>query len=130
MIQTKQLVVNPNYNSELPEKVGNQPMMWQWNPLNRSLQSGDMVEFLCNGRGRGGHVRVLAKRTDMKLWQRYMLWLCGFYAIVIVSITAVGVFSAGLPIASLVLELGKILAFPWTMSAIAGVVAIGLKDVE
>lgn len=73
---------------------------------------------------------MLAEVQIMKLWQRYMLWLCGFYAIIIVSITAVGVFSAGLPIASLVLELGKILAFPWTMSAIAGVVAIGLKDTE
>ena len=66
----------------------------------------------------------------MKLWQRYMLWLCGFYAIVIAAITAVGVISAGLPVFELMLGLGKILAFPWTMSAIAGVVAIGLKDVE
>lgn len=59
-----------------------------------------------------------------------MLWLCGFYAILIAAITAVGALGAGLPVASLILGLGKILAFPWTMSAIAGVVAIGLKDVE
>lgn len=65
MIQTKQLITNPNYNSVLPEKAGNHPMMWQWNPLNRSLLPGDMVEFLCNGRGRGGHVRVLAKVTKV-----------------------------------------------------------------
>lgn len=59
-----------------------------------------------------------------------MLWLCGFYAILIAVVTVVGVFSAGLPLVALVLELAGMLVFPWTMSAIAGVVAIGLKDTE
>lgn len=66
----------------------------------------------------------------MKLWQRYMLWLCSFYAIMIAAVTVAAVVGAGLPVFSTVSELAKILIFPWTMSSIAGVVAIGLKDIE
>lgn len=65
MMQAKQLVPNPAFNPALAENSGNRPMMWLYRPLGRALQDGDMVEFLCNGRGRGSHVRVLAKVTKV-----------------------------------------------------------------
>ena len=43
----------------------NRPMIWKFEDANRPLQVGDHVEFLCNGRGRGGHVRVFAKVTKV-----------------------------------------------------------------
>lgn len=66
-MKTKQLVANPNYNPALPKDIGNQPMKWQYAPLERNLQQGDVVSFLCNGRGRGGHVQVFAKVTKVNL---------------------------------------------------------------
>lgn len=71
MIQTKELVPDPTYNPSLPINLGinpgplNRPNMWQYRDADRNLRVGDMVEFLCNGRGRGGHVRVFAKVTKV-----------------------------------------------------------------
>ena len=65
MVKTKQLVPNPAYDPGLGRGVSNQPMMWEFGTLERQLQAGDLVEFLCNGRGRGGHVRVFAKVTKV-----------------------------------------------------------------
>lgn len=64
-MQAKQLIPNPAYDPGLGRGISNQPMKWDFKPLGRQLQAGDMVEFLCNGRGRGGHVRVFAKVTKV-----------------------------------------------------------------
>jgi hypothetical protein len=71
MIQTKELVPNPLFNPALPVNWGmtpgqlNRPNQWEYKDAGRGLQVGDMVEFLCNGRGRGGHVRVFAQVTKV-----------------------------------------------------------------
>jgi hypothetical protein len=71
MIQTKELVPDPTFDPSLPINYGmgpgklNRPKMWLYKDAERPLQSGDMVEFLCNGRGRGNHVRVFAKVTKV-----------------------------------------------------------------
>jgi hypothetical protein len=64
-IKFKELIANPNYKPELPKDIGNQPLKWNFRLAGRNLQQGDVVEFLCNGRGRGGHHRVLAKVTKV-----------------------------------------------------------------
>jgi hypothetical protein len=61
MVKTKQLIPNPDYNPALPKDWNNQPFRWQFSDAGRNIQQGDVVEFLCNGRGRGGHVRVFAR---------------------------------------------------------------------
>lgn len=66
MIQTKQLHPNPKFNPALPEDwMTNRPLVWRFENAERNLREGDHVEFLCNGRGRGGHVRVFAKVTKV-----------------------------------------------------------------
>lgn len=68
MIQTKQLHPNPKFNPALPEDwLTNRPLVWRFENAERNLRAGDVVEFLCNGRGRGGHVRVFAKVTKVNL---------------------------------------------------------------
>jgi len=70
MIKQKELVNNPEFNPGLPinhvssGKI-NRPNIWKFGDANRNLQVGDIVEFLCNGRGRGGHVCVHAKVTKV-----------------------------------------------------------------
>lgn len=58
----KSIVPNPAYN---PADKNSRPNIWHHEPANRNLQVGDVVEFLCNGRGRGNHVRVHAKVTKV-----------------------------------------------------------------
>ncbi len=71
MMKQKQLIPNPAFNPELPINWGmssgeiNRPRIWEYKDLDRPLQPGDHVEFLCNGRGRGGHVRVFAVVTKV-----------------------------------------------------------------
>jgi len=66
MIQQKEMIPNPDYNPDLPtEWTKNRPLIWKFSDPERNLQAGDVVEFLCNGRGRGGHVRVFAKVTKV-----------------------------------------------------------------
>lgn len=43
----------------------NRPLVWRFENAERNLRVGDHVEFLCNGKGRGGHVRVFAKVTKV-----------------------------------------------------------------
>ena len=38
---------------------------WKYEDANRSLMVGDVIEFTCNGSGRGGHYRVLAVVTKV-----------------------------------------------------------------
>lgn len=70
MIQTKQLVPDPTFDPSLPVNyMGpgkiNREKMWKYETLGRPLQAGDLVEFLCNGRGRGNHLRVHARITKV-----------------------------------------------------------------
>jgi len=71
MIQQKELVPDPTYVPSLPINYGtgpgpiNRPRMWKYSDAPQGLTVGDMVEFLCNGRGRGNHVRVFAKVTKV-----------------------------------------------------------------
>jgi hypothetical protein len=72
MIKQKELVANPAFNPHLPvswDGLGpgglNRPNLWKYGDANRNLRVNDIVEFLCNGRGRGGHVRVFAKVTKV-----------------------------------------------------------------
>lgn len=71
MIRFKELIPNPEYDPTKPVNNGsspgplNRPIVWHYREADRNLQNGDVVEFLCNGRGRGGHVRVLAKVTKV-----------------------------------------------------------------
>ncbi len=65
MIKQRELVPNPAYNPELPRDWNNIPQLWKFSEAGRNLQVGDVVEFLCNGRGRGGHVRVFATVTKV-----------------------------------------------------------------
>lgn len=39
---------------------------WKYGSTEASLKVGDRVQFLCNGRGRGGHYRVTAFVTKIK----------------------------------------------------------------
>lgn len=64
-IRTKRRVPNPNYDAEKPLTWENQPQMWEYGYLGRPLFAGDVVEFLCNGKGRGGHCRVFATVTKV-----------------------------------------------------------------
>jgi hypothetical protein len=61
-IYFKSLIANPNHN---PEDKNSHPFKWHHELANRNLQVGDVVEFLCNGRGRGGHHRVFARVTKV-----------------------------------------------------------------
>ena len=67
MIKQKELIPDPEFDPSRPVNymgVGserNREFMWKFSDANRSLREGDHVEFLCNGKGRGGHVRVFAK---------------------------------------------------------------------
>ena len=65
MIKQKELVPNPAYDPSRPRDWHNIPTQWKFSDAARNLQVGDHVEFLCNGRGRGGHVRVFAKVTKV-----------------------------------------------------------------
>lgn len=71
MIMQRELVQNPDFNPALPANWGgvpgtvNRPNLWKYSEAGRNLQPGDVVEFLCNGRGRGNHVRVFAKVTKV-----------------------------------------------------------------
>lgn len=71
MIMQREIVPNPNFNPELPVNWGgapgqvNRPSEWKYTEAGRNLQVGDIVEFLCNGRGRGNHLRVHAKVTKV-----------------------------------------------------------------
>lgn len=64
-IQIKQIVMNPDYNPALPKDPNNREFHWDYQPVNRPLQEGDVVEFLCNGRGRGNHLRVRVRVTKV-----------------------------------------------------------------
>ncbi len=70
-IKIREIVPNPAFDAALPINYGitggklNRPNQWEYRDAGRNLQVGDMVEFLCNGRGRGGHVRVFAKVTKV-----------------------------------------------------------------
>jgi hypothetical protein len=77
MIKSKQIVPNPAFNPELPvnhsgygpngfdTKVINRPLIWKFADVTRPLQPGDVVEFLCSGRGRGNHLCVHARVTKV-----------------------------------------------------------------
>lgn len=39
---------------------------WTYSEPTEPLKVGDVVEFKCNGRGRGGHYSVTATVTDIK----------------------------------------------------------------
>ncbi len=70
MIKQKELIPNPAFNPALPVNfmgpgVVNTKSLWKYGDANRNLRVGDVVEFLCNGRGRGGHVCVHAKVTKV-----------------------------------------------------------------
>lgn len=64
MIRTKQLVANPEYNPDLPKSITNQNLKWEYGYAD-GLKVGDVVVFLCNGRGRGGHFQVTARVTKV-----------------------------------------------------------------
>ena len=70
MIKQKELVPNPAFDPTLPvnymgPKAINTKSVWKYSDAERPLREGDVVEFLCNGRGRGGHVCVHAKVTKV-----------------------------------------------------------------
>ena len=65
MIKQKEIVPNPDYNPALPKDWNNRDFLWKFSDVNRPLREGDVVEFLCSGHGRGGHVRVFAKVTKV-----------------------------------------------------------------
>lgn len=74
-MKTKRLVPNPAFKPELPVNCGygpdgydpkliNKPTVWEYKEATQ-LNVGDHVEFLCNGRGRGGHHTVFAMVTKV-----------------------------------------------------------------
>jgi len=66
MIKQKELIPDPAFNPALPKDwMTNRPLMWKFSDVTRPLRDGDVVEFLCSGRGRGGHVCVHAKVTKV-----------------------------------------------------------------
>jgi len=66
MIKQVELVPDPAFNPELPVNwETNPPRMWKFSDAGRDLRVGDVVKFLCNGRGRGGHVAVHARVTKV-----------------------------------------------------------------
>jgi len=71
MIKQKEMIPDPEFDPSRPVNymgVGaerNRQFIWKFSDVNRPLREGDVVEFLCNGRGRGGHVRVFAKVTKV-----------------------------------------------------------------
>ena len=71
MIKQKELIPDPAFDPLRPVNymgVGaelNRPLMWKFSDAGRNLREDDVVEFLCNGRGRGGHVRVFARVTKV-----------------------------------------------------------------
>src|SRR4051812_43004560 len=75
-IRTKQRVVNPDHN---PEDPNSRPFVWQYEYLGRPLLAGDVVEFLCSGRGRGNHLRVLARVTKVNRKTFKAIELPGYY---------------------------------------------------
>jgi hypothetical protein len=62
MIRTKELIPRIGY---VPGDKMSTPLTWKYSDAGRDLRVGDVVEFLCNGRGRGGHVCVHAKVTKV-----------------------------------------------------------------
>src|SRR3954462_12082748 len=62
MLRIKKMVPNPQYDPAVPHP---QPFIWEYKDADRDLQIGDVVHFLCNGRGRGGHYRVTARVTKV-----------------------------------------------------------------
>lgn len=62
MIKTKQLIPNPNYDVFNQNSMKN---IWKFSDAERELQLGDVVNFRCNGRGRGGHFNVTARITKV-----------------------------------------------------------------
>lgn len=71
MIKQKECIPSPNFDPTRPVNymgwgpTHNPEFIWKFSDANRNLQKGDVVEFLCNGRGRGGHVRVFAEVTKV-----------------------------------------------------------------
>jgi len=66
MILQKEMIPNPDHNPDLPtDWAKNRPLIWKFSDAGRPLQPGDVVEFLCNGRGRGGHLCVHARVTKV-----------------------------------------------------------------
>ena len=71
MIKQKELIPNPAFDPTRPinytdvRAALNRQFIWKFSDANRALREGDVVEFLCNGRGRGGHVHVHAKVTKV-----------------------------------------------------------------
>lgn len=66
MIKQKEMVPDPNYNPALPKGLmTNRPLMWKFSDVDRPLREGDVVEFLCSGRGRGNHLCVHARVTKV-----------------------------------------------------------------
>jgi hypothetical protein len=61
-IYFKRLIPNPAYN---PNDKNSRPDKWDYTIADRNVQIGDVVEFLCNGSGRGGHYRVWARVTKV-----------------------------------------------------------------
>lgn len=71
MIKQKELIPDPEFDPSRPVNyIGtiserNRQFMWKFSDAGRNLRVGDVVEFLCNGRGRGGHGGVHAKVTKV-----------------------------------------------------------------
>jgi len=71
MIKQKELIPDPTFDPSRPVNyMGfgaalNRPLMWKFSDVNRPLREGDVVEFLCSGRGRGNHLCVHARVTKV-----------------------------------------------------------------
>ena len=49
----------------IKDSSGEVPAYTKYGKVNRDLRVGEIVTFLCNGRGRGGHLRVTARVTKV-----------------------------------------------------------------
>jgi len=69
MIKQKELIPDPEFDPSRPVNYmgveRNRPLMLKFSDAGRNLQVDDVVEFLCNGRGRGGHLCVHARVTKV-----------------------------------------------------------------
>lgn len=63
MIRTSEWVPNPDHN---PADPASKPGTRVYGDLNHQLRENDIVQFTCNGRGRGGHYSVYARVTKIK----------------------------------------------------------------
>lgn len=63
MIKTMEWVPNPDYKPE--NSAWQSQGKYVYKDADRNVREGDIVEFLCNGRGRGGHHKVTALVTKV-----------------------------------------------------------------